>query len=114
MKQQALVGAIPSVLGALNGIPPAARVAANRNLAGDRLSTLQSRLQALRLAQAWSKSLTGRTDKKTQDEIDKLTIEEKYLLRVTAEPPKTQLYLYDPDDHRIIEMIVRPLPTRST
>ncbi|WP_263091873.1 hypothetical protein [Curtobacterium sp. RIT-PI-V] len=109
-EQLALVGSIPSVLGALNGVPPAARVAANRNLAGDRLSTVQSRLQALRIAQGLSKSLTGRTDKKTQDEIDSLALEEKYLLRVVAEPPKTQLYLYDPAEKRIIEMIGTPSP----
>ncbi|MCA5922553.1 hypothetical protein [Curtobacterium oceanosedimentum] len=109
-EQQALIAAVPSVIGGLNGLPPAARVAANKNLAGNRLSTVQSRLQALRLAQAWSEQLTGRTDKKTQDEIDRLAVEEEYLLRVTADPPKTQLYLYDPDDHRIIEMIGTPSP----
>jgi hypothetical protein len=109
-EQQALIAAVPSVLGGLNGLPPAARVAANKNLAGNRLSAVQSRLQALRLALAWSEALSGRTDKSTKDEIDRLALEEKYLLRVTAEPPKTQLYLYDPDDHRIIEMIGTPSP----
>jgi len=109
-EQQALIAAVPSVLGGLNGLPPAARVAANKNLAGNRLSAVQSRLQALRLALAWSEALSGRTDKSTKDEIDRLALEEKYLLRVTAEPPKTQLYLYDPADHRIIEMIGTPSP----
>ncbi len=107
-EQQALIAAVPSVLGGLNGLPPGARVAANKNLAGHRLSAVQSRLQALRLALSWSEALSGRTDKSTKDEIDRLALEEKYLLRVTAEPPKTQLYLYDPKDHRIIEMIGTP------
>lgn len=109
-EQEALVAAVPGVIGALNGLPPAVRVSANRNVAADRLTDAKNRLVALRLTESLLQQTLGHGTKDNRDEIAALEKEVAYLEGVVSEPPEHQLYLYDPEQKRIIEMIGTPSP----
>ncbi|KQR64219.1 hypothetical protein [Frigoribacterium sp. Leaf172] len=93
--QAALVGGAPVLIGALDGLPPAARVLANRLNARDR------REEIVRLLTSGERAGVSFTS----DEIAALKREDAYLAGALAEPPAVQLYLFDPVADRIIEMI---------
>lgn len=92
-RQESLIAAAPAVLGILGGLPPWARVAANRLNAKARLAEVR------RLLDLPPDPYNRRTDQ----EIAKLQAEEVYLRDAVA--GRVQLYLYDQPTHSIIEMI---------
>ncbi|MFS0730006.1 hypothetical protein ABC270_07995 [Curtobacterium sp. 1P10AnD] len=109
-EQSALVAAVPAIIGALNGVPAQARVAANRSLAADRLEDAKARLAALQLTEGILGQALGHGTKANRDEIAALQQEIDYLEGVVKQPPEHQLYLYDPSQKRIIEMYGTPAP----
>lgn len=84
-QQETLLRAAPTLIGSLGGLPPLVRVAANRLNALHALRALQA--QAVDRPQGWKKR-------------------QKYLQRVVD--GKVQLYLYQPEEERIVEMIGTP------
>ncbi|MGO4275822.1 hypothetical protein AB4Z22_39285, partial [Paenibacillus sp. TAF58] len=101
--QMALVAGIPMVIGALNGLPALVRVEANRANAAAQLARSDERLERVRQAEALAEALTGRRDKAMHDEVGRLKSEIAYLKAAVA--GTVQLYVYDPQASRIIEMI---------
>jgi uncharacterized protein YukE len=102
--QAALVTGAPALIGALDGLPPAARVLANRSNAGARREEIARMLTS-----------GGRAGVRfAPDEIAALRREDAYLAGAVAEPPTVQLYLFDPAADRIIEMIGSFGPLTST
>lgn len=85
-KQAVLVAALPALLGSLDGLPPHARVAANALNAARRIDYLEKQL--------------GRPGA----DVSALQKELAYLRKTQGAEPEVQLYLYEPEDHRIIEM----------
>lgn len=106
--QSALIYAVPAVIGALGGIPAAARVAANRQLAHARLIDARERLTRLEAARESAPVSYYAQDK----EIEQLRAEIAYLEKATRRREDgtyaVQLYLYDPAHHRLIEMFGTP------
>ncbi|MFJ3381520.1 WXG100 family type VII secretion target [Curtobacterium sp. NPDC090217] len=101
--QQWFIASMPAAMGALDGLAPAARVAANKLNAERRLKDDEARLAAINTSIAL---LSGHLDTSSLvKERDQLNAEIGYLRDATTEPPRVQLYLYDPDKSRIIEMI---------
>jgi hypothetical protein len=126
--QRALVLGAPAVIGALGGVPPLARVAANRQTASERLEDSEDELARL-------KDLERQGERFDEDpssvppppgsarvraaRIAELETEIDYLTRATVPDESghyaVQLMLYDPDRSRIVEMIGTPGPdTRTT
>ncbi|MFC5928604.1 hypothetical protein D6T64_21545 [Cryobacterium melibiosiphilum] len=108
--QLALIVGAPAVVGALNGLPPAVRVQANKALAQvqiERNNVEIERLEALRkMPDPGSHRATANDSQKVAEleaEIAELDAETEYLQR--AVDGEVQLYLYDKDADRIIEMI---------
>ena len=91
--QLALIAAIPVVMGRLNGLPASARVLANAYNAATQIEKDKKLIEKYKDY--------GTTVKRLQREID-------YLKGAVAVPPTVQLYLYDPAESRIIEMIGTP------
>jgi hypothetical protein len=105
-RQTALVNGAPEVVGALGGVPPLARVAANRVVARDRLPAVEreiARLESLLDEGAMATLLAER-----RSALDRLRTESDYLRRVVA--GDVQLVLYQPQENRIAEMIGTPGP----
>ncbi|WP_314451526.1 hypothetical protein [uncultured Microbacterium sp.] len=105
-RQTALVNGAPEVVGALGGVPPLARVAANRFVARDRLPAVEreiARLESLLDEGAMATLLAER-----RSALDRLRTESDYLRRVVA--GDVQLVLYQPEENRIAEMIGTPGP----
>ncbi|WIE66137.1 hypothetical protein DEI99_006275 [Curtobacterium sp. MCLR17_036] len=101
-QQEAFVNGIPSVIGALNGVSALDRVAANRINAAERLAYRERQLKEMKEAfKEYGSSIRA-------GDIADLEAEVSYLKKATSEPPDVQLYLYEPDDDRIIEMIGTP------
>jgi hypothetical protein len=94
--QLALITAIPTVIGALNGIPALARVAANRINAETQIKLDEKLIEKY---------------KEFPTTVDRLQKEINYLKDAVGEHPTVQLYLYDPSKSRIIEMIGTPSPS---
>ncbi|MBD8703726.1 hypothetical protein [Frigoribacterium sp. CFBP 13712] len=103
-EQAALVVGAPMVVGSLDGLPPSARVLANRVNAGRRRDELEAMMA--------SGGPPGA--RFTADEIAAMTRERAYLEGAVAAPPTVQLYLFDPAADRIIEMIGEFGPETTT
>lgn len=88
-KQALLVAAMPAVLGALDGLPPHARVAANVVVAARRIEVLERELR------------------RPGADVTALQRELAYLRKTQGPDPQVQLYLYQPEVDRIVEMIGR-------
>jgi hypothetical protein len=103
--QQTLIVGLPSIIGSLNGVSALGRVAANRRNAANRLEAIERTLADWKRQAAQPGSFTNATS-----QISALEDEIKYLRGAVSEPPTVQLYLYDKDADRIIEMIGTPSP----
>lgn len=88
-----LVATAPMLMGGLDGVPPAVRVAANVNVAKARLAANNAEIAAL-------------DESQREQREQALRAENTYLQR--AIDGKVQLYLYDPERDRIIEMFGNP------
>jgi uncharacterized protein YukE len=91
--QLALIATIPTVIGALDGIPALARVAANRINAENQIKLDEKLIEKY---------------KAYPTTVDRLQKEIDYLMHAVGDHPTVQLYLYDPSKSRIIEMIGTP------
>ena len=110
-QQGALILGAPALIGSLGGVAPLGRVAANRvnavyrsELVAARLADLESRTPSGGGSSARSKDYSG--------EIAMLRDEQRYLTRVLD--GRVQVYLYDPDNGNIIEMVGTPSPSTTT
>lgn len=103
--QQTLIVGLPSIIGSLNGVSALGRVAANRINAANRLEAIERTLADWKRQAAQPGSFTN-----AASQISALEDEIKYLRGAVSEPPTVQLYLYDKDADRIIEMIGTPSP----
>ncbi len=102
----ALIDGAPAVVGALGGVPPLDRVAANRVSARARLREVEAEIPG------WERVLQEGASADLQAErrakLDALRAERDYLRSVDA--GAVQLYLYEPADNRIVEMFGTPGP----
>ncbi|KTR41566.1 hypothetical protein NS263_04210 [Curtobacterium oceanosedimentum] len=103
--QQTFIVGLPNIIGSLNGVSALGRVAANRINAANRLEAIERTLADWKRQAAQPGSFTNATS-----QISALEDEIKYLRGAVSEPPTVQLYLYDKDADRIIEMIGTPSP----
>lgn len=101
-QQSALVLGASSLIGALGGIPPLARISANRLNAArelvhvdERISVLESTIDQLQG--------TGISTSVYQQQLDDQRNERRYLAGAVA--GTVQLYLYDPRGGNVIEMV---------
>lgn len=96
--QNALLESAPAIMGSLGGLPPLVRVAANRANAASRIRDIDAELNAPSSAE---------TDREALEQ------ERAYLER--AVNGKVQLYLYEPAERSIVEMVGTPSDsTRAT
>lgn len=93
--QVALVRGAPAIIGALDGLPPSVRIAANAINAARRIAEIDRMVGPLE-----RRGLTGDAEL-----LAALARERAYLKGAVAQPPTVQLYLFDPAKSRIIEMI---------
>jgi hypothetical protein len=91
--QLALIAAIPAVIGALDGIPALARVAANKINAANQIKLDEKLIEKYR---------------SIPPTVERLQKEIQYLKGAVSNDPTVQLYLYDPSNSRIIEMFGTP------
>jgi hypothetical protein len=127
--QTALLAGAPVIIGALGGIPPLARVEANRNNARhelDRIASERSRLQRqldAHLADQYDSYSFGHVvdaeEQRLRSEMAAYDNDVRYLEKATTLRDDgtyaVQLVLYDPENARIVEMIGTPdSTTRST
>ncbi|MFJ4221698.1 hypothetical protein [Curtobacterium luteum] len=107
-QRDALIAGASAVVGGLNGVPALDRVAANRINAADRLAVVERKLARLeKLARD-----AGR-DPGDDGAIQSLRSQREYLEDATSEPPQVQLYLYQPELDRIVEMVGTPSTTTN-
>ncbi|WIB68368.1 hypothetical protein DEI93_04850 [Curtobacterium sp. MCBD17_035] len=99
--QSALLAALPSFFGSLDGVPVEARVAANRHVAVRRIRRLDHERAAL-----VARGRRGEGD--LRQRIAQLDAERAYLALVAAGRRRT--YLLDIDHSRIIEVLGTPSP----
>ncbi|MCC4906898.1 hypothetical protein [Microbacterium sp. cx-59] len=110
--QQALVSAAPVILGSLGGLPPLVRVAANRENAMARLSDLEEEITKRERAMERGGRFSTPSDGLALEALrEKLRMEGPHLER--AAEGQVQLYLYEPDADRIIEMVGTPTETTT-
>lgn len=102
----ALTNGAPDVVGALGGVPPLDRVAANRVVARDRVALVDRDIAHYEALLTEGTMATLRAER--QSTLDRLTAERAYLERVVA--GDVQLVLYQPEENRIAEMIGTPGP----
>ena len=128
LTQSALLLGAPVVMGALGGVPPLARVEANRHNAQTRLEKAEEELDVLqeRLDRADGSGYTtsygyqqSETEKQLKADLRTLKSEMSYLERATVPLEdgtyEVQLLLYDRDRSRLVEMIGTPGPdTKAT
>jgi hypothetical protein len=100
----ALIDGAPALVGALGGVPPLARVAANRVTARSRLGDVEAELAGWERLRGEGASADLQAERRAA--WDALRAERDYLRGV--ETGKVQLYLYEPADNRIIEMFGTP------
>lgn len=93
--QAALIAGAPAIIGALDGVPPVARVLANRLNAERRVDEIDLLLAG--------RSTPGPST--AGEDAAGLMRERAYLAGAVSEPPVVQLYLFDPAADRIVEMI---------
>ena len=110
-QQGALILGAPALIGSLGGVAPLGRVAANRVNA-----VYRSELVAARLADLQNRTPSGGgSTPRSEDlpgEIATLRDEQRYLARILD--GRVQVYLYDPDNGNIIEMVGTPRPSTTT
>jgi hypothetical protein len=110
--QLALIAGAPALLGSLNGLPALVRVAANRLNVSTRIAEIDAESARLnaeiagldRTRARWEQSY-ARADEIAR-EHDVLEAERTYLQRTVD--GKNQLYLYDRENARIVEMFGTP------
>jgi len=107
-QRSALIAGIPTVVGALNGVPALDRVAANKINAAERIKAAKDEIERWREKGA----SFGQRDFYV-DEIKALNREISYLEKATGPHPTIQLYLYDQKEDRIVEMIGTPTSQTS-
>lgn len=107
-QRSTLIAGIPKVIGALNGIPALDRVAANKINAAERIKAAKDEIEQWREKGA----SFGQRDFYV-DEIKALNREISYLEKATGPHPTKQLYLYDQEADRIVEMLGAPSPRTS-
>lgn len=100
-QQHALVTAMPAFIGALNGVPAASRVAANKILAAEQLRKIRS--------QPSFSDIDGAPTLRTEFGAGEDLI--RYLERVVA--GEVQLYLWQPENGAVIEMAGNPETAKS-
>ena len=97
----ALIAGAPALLGSLNGLPALARIAANRLNAGARIAEIDAEsatvLDSLKSVEGYFEAMA---------KLKELELEREYLQ--AAEDGLIQLYLYDRDGSRIVEMLGTP------
>lgn len=93
--QDEVINAHPEIVGAMDGIPALVRVAANRLNAPDWIAEAEADL-----------AVEGISDERAAF----LRSEIAYLKQVLSDDAPVQLYLYDRDSSRIVEMIGTPSP----
>ncbi|OII35229.1 hypothetical protein BIU98_04720 [Curtobacterium sp. MMLR14_010] len=102
-QHEALTVGLPSIVGALDGVPALSRVAANKMNAQERIDTLEKAIAH------WQKlAENAGTPHRFDERIAELNKELKYLERATGADPTVRLYLYDRGRDRIVEMIGTP------
>lgn len=101
-----LTNGAPDVVGALGGVPPLDRVAANRVVARDRITLIDRDIAHYESLLREGAMATLRAER--QNALDRLTAELRYLERVVA--GDVQLVLYQPEENLIAEMIGTPGP----
>ncbi|WP_148272898.1 hypothetical protein [Microbacterium testaceum] len=102
----ALIDGAPVLIGALGGVPPLDRVAANRVSARARLREVEGELPGWEGVLQEGASADLQADRRAK--LDALRAERDYLRSVNA--GEVKLYLYEPADNRIIEMLGTPGP----
>lgn len=100
-QQHAFVTGIPFVIGALAGVPALARVTSNKINAERALRDAQRALADVRSRRADGVRFPPGTEGALERQI-------AYLRLATGAHPSVQLYLYRPEDDRIIEMVGTP------
>lgn len=102
----ALIEGAPAVIGALGGVPPLARVAANSVVARERIPAVEREIARFEAVMSEGAMATLQAERRSA--LDRLRAERSYLDRVVA--GDVQLVLYQPDENRIVEMIGTPGP----
>ncbi|PPF62189.1 hypothetical protein C5E11_11605 [Clavibacter michiganensis] len=111
-EQARLIKDAPELVGGLDGVPALDRVDANANIAGDQIDANDARIKEIerQLEDPWRyalSSISGANDTQAlRDELKDLKSENKYLQE--AVDGDVQLYTYDKDADRIVEMIGNP------
>jgi len=100
----ALIDGAPALIGALGGVPPLDRVAANRVSARVRLREVEAEIPEWELVSTEGASADLQAQRRAA--LAALRAEGDYLRRVVA--GDVTLVLYQPDDNRIVEMIGTP------
>lgn len=126
--QRALVLGAPVIVGALGGVPPLARVEANRGTARRELDATESELERLREEAAADEASGYRgysyghvpdaAERAREERMEELQQQIDYLTRATTPRDDgsyaVQLYLYDPERSRIVEMFGTPSEETTT
>ncbi|WP_153001305.1 hypothetical protein [Microbacterium testaceum] len=100
----ALIDGAPALVGALGGVPPLARVAANRVTARSRLGEVEAELAAWERLHGEGASADLQAERRAA--LDDLLAERDYLAQVVR--GDVSLVLYQPDANRLVEMIGTP------
>ncbi len=95
--QQALVLAVPWLVGNLDGVPPRARVAANAVTAARQVAENQATIDDI--------ARHPLDDPRARELMAELERENVYLRGAAAVPPTVQLYTYDRAADRLVEML---------
>jgi len=104
-QRTALIAGAPTLVGALDGVPALDRVAANKINAANRIKQAEHEIEGWRDKGA----AFGQRDFYL-DEVKALNREIGYLKYAVGETPSVQLYLYDHESDRIVEMLGQPSP----
>ncbi|KQR23906.1 hypothetical protein ASF79_01260 [Agreia sp. Leaf335] len=111
-EQARLIKDAPELVGGLDGVPALDRVDANANIAGDQIDANDARIKEIerQLEDPWRyalSSISGANDTQAlRDELKDLKNENGYLQK--AVDGDVQLYTYDKDADRLVEMIGNP------
>jgi hypothetical protein len=107
-----LIEHAPELVGGLDGVPPLDRVAANANIAGDQIEANDARIKEIEKQLSDPRrhallSISAADDSMAlRDELKALKNENGYLQK--AVDGEVQLYTYDKDADRLVEMIGDP------
>ncbi|MFF1633362.1 WXG100 family type VII secretion target [Leifsonia sp. NPDC058248] len=107
-EQLALITAIPTIIGNLNGLPALVRVAANKLNAEGRIAHNEALIARLRAAGNQLSLAAGAHVDGYAGTVEQLEKELKYLRDAVGDNPTVQLYLFQPEKSRIIEMLGTP------